>query len=82
MSDETGREEIYVQTFPNPEGKWQVSTNGWGPVWSRDGTELFFIGSDRKMMVVEVKGGSKFETSVPKPLFDAHLGPPGLVHCR
>jgi eukaryotic-like serine/threonine-protein kinase len=37
-SDETGRDEIFVQTFPKSGGKWQVSTDGGTrPVWSRDG---------------------------------------------
>lgn len=72
-SDETGRNEIYVQTFPSPGGKWQISTNGGNtPAWSRDGTELFFFGADRRMMAVEVKSGSRFEASTPKPLFDLH----------
>jgi hypothetical protein len=79
--DESGRSEIYVQTFPKPEGKWQVSTSGGRlPVWSRDGKELFFISAAQKMMAVEVKSGSKpgarFEAGVPKPLFDTHLEVP------
>jgi dipeptidyl aminopeptidase/acylaminoacyl peptidase len=73
-SDETKRNEVYVQTFPSPGGKWQVSTSGGDdPVWSRDSRELFFIGADQKMMAVEVKGGGKFEAGVPKPLFDTRL---------
>ena len=74
QSDETKRAEIYVQTFPNPGGKWQVSTNGGTrPVWSRDGKELFFIDSGRKMMAAEVKSNVQFEAGVPKPLFDTRL---------
>jgi eukaryotic-like serine/threonine-protein kinase len=78
VSDETGRNEVYVQTFPNPGGKWPVSTAGGDlPVWSRDGKELFFVGADQKMMAVEVKGGpsaATFEVGVPKTLFDVHMG--------
>ena len=75
MSDETKRDEVYVQTFPKPGGKWQVSTNGGTrPVWSRDGKELFFTSADQKMMAAEVKnGGDKFEAGVPKPLFDVRI---------
>jgi Tol biopolymer transport system component len=74
-SDETTRGEIYVQTFPHPAGKWQISTNGGTcPVWSRDGRELFYIGADQKLMVVEVMGGNRFEAGMPKPLFETHLG--------
>jgi eukaryotic-like serine/threonine-protein kinase len=74
MSDESKRYEVYVQTFPNPGGKWQVSVNGGGkPVWSRDAKELYFIGADKKMMAVEVKGGDQFEAGVPRPLFDTQI---------
>ena len=74
-SDESKRSEIYVQTFPTPGGKWQVSTSsGDHSVWSRDGKELYFVSSDGKMMAVDVKGsGAKFEAGVPKPLFDVRL---------
>jgi len=79
VSDETRRNEVYVQTFPTPGGKWQVSTDGGVlPVWSRDGKELFFIGADGKLTAVEVKGdvkgGAKFEAGASKALFDAHYG--------
>jgi len=75
VSDETKRDEVYVQGFSGTRsgsgGKWQVSTSGGiYPVWSRDGKELFFIGSDQKLMAVEVNGGAKFEAGVPKPLFE------------
>ena len=76
-SDETGRYEIYVQTFPKPGGKWQVSVNGGThPVWSRDGKELYFIGLDGKLMAVDVKGGTSgdFEAGTPEALFDSHIG--------
>ena len=73
-SDESTRDEIYVQSFPAPGGKWQISTNGGDrPVWSRDGRELYFVSRDGKMMAAEVKSGSKFESGVPKPLFDVRL---------
>jgi eukaryotic-like serine/threonine-protein kinase len=78
-SDETGRSEVYVQNFPEPGQRIQVSTAGGDfPVWSRDGRELYFIGADQKMMAVTVKtttsnGKSVFEPGVPKPLFDARV---------
>jgi eukaryotic-like serine/threonine-protein kinase len=70
-SGELKRTEVYVQTFPDHTGKWQVSTGGgdW-PVWSRDGRELYFLSGDGKMMAVEVKiSGRTFEAGVPKVLF-------------
>ncbi len=76
-SDETGRFEIFVQTFPKPGGKWPVSINGGSrPVWSRNGKELYFIGTDGRLMAVDVgseRGGS-FEVGAPKALFDPHIG--------
>jgi hypothetical protein len=79
VSDESKRNEVYVQTFPTPGGKWQISTNGGDyPVWSRDGKELFYIAPDRKMMAVEVKSGPKFEAGTPTPLFTARLAGVGF----
>jgi serine/threonine protein kinase/Tol biopolymer transport system component len=70
-SSETSSPNIYVQTFPGKESKWQVSSEGGTrPVWRRDGKELFYIGTDNKMMAVEVRSGPGFEHSIPKALFD------------
>jgi Tol biopolymer transport system component/predicted Ser/Thr protein kinase len=80
QSDETKRYEIYVQTFPTPGSKWQVSTNGGThPVWSRDGKELFFI-ANQQMMAVAISGGSQkpgeqFAAGIPKPLFNTRFVP-------
>lgn len=74
-SDETGRYEVYVQTFPKRGGKWPVSINGGSrPLWSRDGKELYFIGGDGKLMAVSVKSGpgGAFEAGAPEALFDPH----------
>lgn len=68
-------------TFPNPGGKWQISTNGGTmPVWSRDGKQLFYISGGTKMMAVDIKvdikgTGTNPELGVPQPLFDVRLGP-------
>ena len=51
ISDESGRYEIYVQPYPGPGGKWQISTEGGTePVWNPNGRELFYRSGD-KMMV-------------------------------
>jgi len=74
-SNESGQNEVYVQTFPSPGGKAPISTGGGSrPVWRRDGRELFYIAADGKLMAVEVKTGSKFEAGAPKPLFDTRPG--------
>ena len=42
-SNESGRSEVYVQRFPGPGEKVQVSTDGGSnPVWSRDGKQLVY----------------------------------------
>ncbi len=70
-SSESGRDEVYVQTFPASASKWPVSTNGGSnPRWRPDGKELFYIQTDGKVMSVEIKSGSSFEPGIPKPLFD------------
>jgi serine/threonine protein kinase/Tol biopolymer transport system component len=78
-SDESGRAEIYVATFPQLSGKWQVSVDGGAePQWRRDGKELFFTNAARKLMAAEVKTGSgAFEAEAPKLLFETPLINPG-----
>jgi len=56
QSDESGRDEIYVASFPTPSHRRQISVNGGShPRWRADGKELFFLGLDGKMAVVEVR---------------------------
>jgi eukaryotic-like serine/threonine-protein kinase len=73
-SNESGRFEIYVQAFPGPGGKWQVSTaGGAAPVWRRDGKELFYIAPDHKLMAVAVRTGATFEAEAPQALFETRV---------
>jgi serine/threonine-protein kinase len=70
-SDESGRFEIYVQPFPGPGGKYQISTEGGlEPVWNPSGGEVFYR-SGNKMMVVNVETKSGFSAGKPRMLFDA-----------
>ncbi len=71
ISNEQGRYEVFVQTFPASGGKWQISTTGGAhPWWRSDGKELYYLSADRKLMVVEVKPGGSFEALAPRALFD------------
>ena len=66
---------MYVQTFPAPGQQVQISLNGGDrPVWSRDGTELYYISADQRMMAVSVKTVPKFEAGAPHELFEVHIG--------
>jgi eukaryotic-like serine/threonine-protein kinase len=63
VSNESGRNEIYVQPYPGPGGKWQISTDGGNePVWNRNGRE--------KMMAVGITTAPSFSAGNPKPLFE------------
>jgi Tol biopolymer transport system component len=79
-SDESGQYQVYVQPFPGPGGKYQVSSSGGiNPVWRRDGKELFYVASDGKLMAVKVKEGSGFEAVSAKPLFDTRVRGTGIL---
>jgi serine/threonine protein kinase len=75
-SNKSGRSEIYLATFPQLSGDWQVSVNGGEePQWRHDGKELFFTDQDRRLMAAEVNTGSgTFESAgAPKLLFETQL---------
>jgi Tol biopolymer transport system component len=77
-SNESGQAEIYVRPFPGPGRPQQVSIAGGNqPRWRRDGTELFFVASDRKLMAVAVRlsaEGPTLKIGTPNPLFSTRLG--------
>ncbi len=70
VSDESGRDEVYVRPYPpGPSQEETISTNGGrGPVWSRDGRELYYQNGEQ-VMVVAVDAGGSFRASPPKLLF-------------
>ncbi len=70
VSDETGRDEVYVQPYPGPGGKELISTDGGDePVWSADGRELFYRQGDR-MIAVSVRTEPNLEVGKPQVLFE------------
>jgi serine/threonine-protein kinase len=75
MSNESGRDEVYVRPFPGPGAKSQVSTEGGERiVWSRDGRELFYLQAD-KTMAVSVTTEPTFSAESPRLLnADRYLG--------
>jgi serine/threonine protein kinase len=76
-SNQSGRFEIHIQQFPTPTATTVVS-NGGGlqPRWGPDGTELFYIAPDGRLMAVPIRvsSGTKAEPSAPIPLFVAPVG--------
>lgn len=76
VSNESSRQEVYVQPFPGSGGKWMISTEGGSyPVWARNGREIFFRNDD-KMMSVPVEIQPTFKSGTPRLLFQnrAYLG--------
>ena len=77
-SDESGRSEIYVQPFLATGRRTQVSTEGGAQVrWSSDGSELFYIALDERLMSVRIRvaaDGRSVEAASPVPLFRTHVG--------
>jgi serine/threonine-protein kinase len=70
ISNESGRYEIYVQPFPGPGGKWQISTEGGEePAWNPKGGELFYRSGD-KMMAVDISTQPAFAVGKPRMLFE------------
>lgn len=78
-SKESGREEIYVESFtPKADagsaattGKWLVSRDGGvGMIhWRQDGKELFYLAPDGGVMAVPITSGPAFHAGTPERLF-------------
>jgi Tol biopolymer transport system component len=73
QSNESGRTQVYVQEFPEPRNKWQVSTDGGGePYWRADGKELLYR-SRQRVMAVPVTTGETLTLGTPQALFEARF---------
>jgi Tol biopolymer transport system component len=75
VSNESGRQEVFVQSFPEGRERTQVSTAGGAQVrWSADGREIFYVAPDGKMTAVSIGlGGATPDVKLPTPLFQTHL---------
>jgi eukaryotic-like serine/threonine-protein kinase len=73
VSNESGKNEVYVRAFPASGGKLMVSTSGGEqPIWRRDGKEIFYLDANGELMVAKVKQiGSTLAIDVASPLFQA-----------
>lgn len=78
-SNESGRPEIYIQSFPIGGGKWQISSGGGDqPQWRSDGKEIFYVAPDRNLMVVSIESGSTLAVGRPAVLFQTALPLSGI----
>ena len=70
-SDESGRYEVYVESFPERGGKRQISTTGGsGPRWRGDGKELYYQATDGKLMAAPVTDSANLAVGEPVALFE------------
>ena len=70
-SSESGRNEIYLVSFPDGERRIQISNAGGSfPKWSRGGREVLYTAFDSRVMSVEIESGPRVpRAGVPRPLF-------------
>jgi eukaryotic-like serine/threonine-protein kinase len=70
-SDESGTSQVYVQSFPDARFRTQLSISGGSqPRWRRDGRELFYLATDRRVMGVEVRSVPRFTAGATVGLFE------------
>ena len=68
--DESGRNEVYVVSFPEGRGKVQISNNGGvGPKWTRGGKEIVYSDFDGNLMSVDIDAGRGIQAGTPRRLF-------------
>jgi eukaryotic-like serine/threonine-protein kinase len=72
QSNESGRFEVYIRSFPDGDQTTQVSNaGGLSPVWSRKGTDLFYRSMSGSVMLAAVTSAPALAVSASRPLFDA-----------
>jgi serine/threonine protein kinase/Tol biopolymer transport system component len=74
QSNESGQYQIYIQPFPPTGAKWQVSSAGGEyPRWRRDGSELFYMAPNFRLMTVSLVLGTTVNAGPPQPLFQVSV---------
>jgi len=82
-SDENGRFEVFVTSFPNVSGKWQVSlTGGRLPRWGPDGKEIFFASPDGHFAMAPISFAPALQIGEPKNLFTVRVPGQGYAQDR
>jgi serine/threonine-protein kinase len=75
VSNETGRNEIYIRAFPGPGEKLSVTNEGGNePLWAPSGRELFYRNGDA-IMAVDVTTSPTLKAGAPRKLFEKHYEP-------
>src|SRR5882762_5287609 len=70
ISDETGRNQVYVRPFPGSGGRWQISTDGGTePLWAPDGRGIYYRTPASELMRAEVQTRPAFGVGARRRLF-------------
>jgi Tol biopolymer transport system component len=73
-ANDSGRFEVFIDSFPTPGERRQVSTEGGvHPRWRRDGREVYYYATDGRLMAAPIGSGSASPVGMPVPLFQARL---------
>jgi len=79
-SEETGRDEVYIRSYPSARGRWQVSIDGGThPAWSPSGDEIFFWWADAIYSASVAIEGESVRVGRPERLFEHRLAD-GFYH--
>jgi Tol biopolymer transport system component len=75
VSNESGQYEVYVRSFPDTGGQWQISTAGGAqPRWAPNGKEVFYIAPDGGLMAVSIAvAGNAIQPGTPVLLFPTRI---------
>jgi serine/threonine-protein kinase len=82
-SDESGTSEVYVRPYrdggtADSGGRWRISTSGGkAPQWSRDGRQIYFMGSDDRIVVTDCAAqGQSFSCGRPRRWSERQIADP------
>ncbi|HLB00745.1 MAG TPA: protein kinase, partial [Bacteroidota bacterium] len=76
-SNESGRYEVYIVSYPSKSGKWQISSGGGtNPIWNPSGNILYFA-QGTSIQAVDIRAGAAFDFSAPRRVLD--LPPEGAA---
>jgi eukaryotic-like serine/threonine-protein kinase len=77
---DAGKRQVYVTTFPEPNGRRRISIDGGqDPQWRRDGKELYYVAADRTLVAVPVETEGTFAAGVPDLLFRPSFDPQSVT---
>jgi Tol biopolymer transport system component len=69
-AQQTGSQQIFVTSYPQSNGKWQVSSGeAWEARWAKNGRELFYVNGSQMMRVPYTVENGAFQAGTPEQLF-------------